>query len=237
MEFFDSEIVEVRKLTHNTNSYLLRFADKKHINYKAGQWVMLKANIDGEEVKKPYSIASPPLLDMEHAEYMELIIKHVPGGKMTDYLFSIDAGTHIGVAGPFGKFILLEPIKEGDIFMATGSGLAPFMAMLRKVFRDHNPKEFYLFFGAINEREIIYADELVRWDKEHKNFHLVVCLSKPSRKWDGEIGYVQDKITNYIKDFKNKQAYLCGLPMMVEQAKQRLLELGVKKENIFQELY
>jgi len=237
MEFFESVVVEVTKLTHNTNSFLLRLAHKKHINYESGQFVMLKTNIDGEEIKKPYSIASPPQLDQEHAEYIEFVIKHVQGGKMTDYLFHLKVGERLDVAGPFGKFILKEPIKEGDLFLATGSGLAPFMSMLRKVFRDDNPKEFFLFFGAINEEEIIYKEELYRWNKEHKNFHLIVCLSKPHKSWQGESGYIQDALTKYVKDFHKKQAYICGIPMMVEQAKKRLLKLGMKKENIFQELY
>lgn len=235
MEFINAELVEIKQLIHNTNSFLFRLEDGKHFSYQAGQFVMLKANIEGEEVKRAYSIASAPPRDMKHAEYIELIIKHVPGGKMTNYLFSLEEGCILQLAGPYGSFILKEPIQEGDIFMATGSGIAPFMAMLRKVFRDHNPKEFYLFFGVRNMEEIIYADELFQWDKEYENFHLIVCLSQPEDGWNDEVGYVQDKLTTHIKNFNNKQAYLCGLPMMLEQSRQRLIELGMKPENVFQE--
>ncbi|NQU98698.1 hypothetical protein HQ533_04480 [Candidatus Woesearchaeota archaeon] len=237
MEFFNAEIVEIKELIHNAKSFLFRLEDGKHFPYQAGQFVMLKANLHGEEVKRAYSIVSPPPKDFKHAEYIELIIKHVPGGKLTDYLFCLNEGSLIEVAGPFGQFILKEPIQEGDIFMATGSGIAPFMSMLRKVFRDHNPKEFYLFFGVRKMKEIIYADELYQWDKEHENFHLIICLSNPEKSWNGEIGYVQDLLEQYVDGFENKQAYLCGLPIMVEQSKQKLIELGVKKENIYHEEY
>jgi len=237
MEFIDAEIVEIKPLIHNTNSFLLRLEDGKHFPYQAGQFVMLRVNIYGEEVKRAYSIASPPPRDIKHAEYIELIIKHVPGGKMTDHLFSLKEGAHIEAAGPYGRFILREPIKEGDIFMATGSGIAPFMSMLRKVFRDHNPKEFYLFFGVRNMEEIIYADELFQWDRQHENFHLIICLSQPEKGWDGEVGYVQDTLTDHIDSFENKQAYLCGIPIMVEQSRQRFIELGMKPENVYQEQF
>ncbi|MFC2136105.1 ferredoxin--NADP reductase [Bacteroidota bacterium] len=237
MEFINAEIVEIKKLTHNTNSFLIRLEDGKHFGYKAGQFVMLKMDVNGEEVKRPYSIASPPPHDMKHAEYIELVIKHVPGGKLTDELFKLKEGAQIQLEGPFGQFILKEPIKEGDIFMATGSGIAPFMGMLRKVFRDHNPKEFYLIFGVRNTDEIIYEDELRQWDEDHEHFHLIICLSQPEKGWRGEVGYVQDILTNYIRDFKDKQAYLCGIPMMMEQSKKRLIELGMKSENIFQEKF
>ena len=198
---------------------------------------MLKAIINGEEVKRAYSIASPPPRDFKHAEYLELIIKYVEGGKLTTHLFSLNRGGVIEVAGPFGRFILKEPIKDGDIFMATGSGIAPFMSMLRKVFRDHNPKEFYLFYGAKDEKEIICKEELNVWNEMHENFHLIICLSEKKQDWKGESGYVQDKLTNYIRTYENKQAYLCGIPIMVEQSRHRLIELGVKKENIYKEKY
>jgi phenol hydroxylase P5 protein len=237
MEFFNADLVEVKQLIHNTKSFLLRLENGKHFPYKAGQFVMVKADVKGEEVKRPYSIASPPPKDMKHAEYIELIIKHVPGGKMTDYLFSLKEGARILMAGPFGRFILKEPIEEGDIFMATGSGIAPFMSMLRKVFRDHSPKEFYLFFGVRNKKEIIYEDELKKWGRQHENFHLIICLSQPEKRWSGEQGYVQDKLTKYVKGFEHKQAYLCGLPMMEQQSRQRLIELGMKPENIYMEKF
>lgn len=237
MDYFNAEIVEIKELTHDTNSFLFRIEEGKHFPYRAGQFVMLKANLNGEDVKRAYSIVSPPPKDFEHAEYIELIIKHVPGGKLTSYLFSLQEYAHIQLAGPFGHLILKEPIQEGDIFMATGTGIAPFMSMLRKVFRDHNPKEFYLFFGVRNSEEIIYRSELRQWDEEHENFHLIICLSEPEDDWDGETGYVQDKLSYYIRDFEKKQAYLCGLPMMIEQSRQKLIEFGVKPENIYFEKY
>lgn len=237
MEYLNAEIVEVKHLTHNTNSYLLRLENNKHFPYKAGQFVMLKADINGGSVKRAYSIASPPPRDFKHAEYIELIIKLVPGGIFTPHIFSQKEGTIVQLAGPFGGLILKEPILEGDIFMATGSGIAPFMSMLRKVFRDHNPKEFFLFYGAKNSREIIYREELEQWDKEHKNFHLIISLSEEEKGWNGEVGYVQDKLKTYIKDFEGKQAYLCGLPIMVEQARQRLIDLGIKPADIYLEEY
>lgn len=237
MELFDAKIVQIKDLTHNTKSFLLRLSNDKHFLYQAGQFVTLIAEIAGKDVRRAYSIASPPPRDEKHAEYIELIVKHVPGGAMTSYLFSLKEGSSIRLAGPFGKFILKEPIQEGDIFMATGSGIAPFMAMLRKVFRDHNPKQFYLFFGAKTQEEIIYAEELLTWNRIHDNFHFIPCLSEPVEDWDGETGYVQDKLHDYIKEFKNKQAYLCGIPMMVSQARDRLMKLGMKEENIYRELY
>lgn len=237
MEFFKAEIVEIKQLTHNTKSFLLRLEENKHFPYKAGQFVMLKENINGEEVKRAYSIASPPPKDFQHAEYIELIIKHVPGGKMTDYVFSLKEGSHLNIAGPYGQLVLQEPIQEGDIFMATGSGITPFMSMLRKVFRDHSPKQFFLFFGVRTKEDIIYREELEEWDKHHNNFKFIVCITDQFEGWDGETGYVQDKLDYYVKDFKNKQAYLCGLPMMVEQSRQRLIELGMKPTNIYREEY
>ena len=90
---------------------------------------MLKIQINGEDIKRAYSIASAPPRDMEHAEYIELIVKHTPGGRMTGYLFKAKVGEWVEIQGPFGKMILKEPISHGDIFMATGSGIAPYLYM------------------------------------------------------------------------------------------------------------
>lgn len=233
----NARIVQIKQLTADVNSFLFCLEDSKYFTYQAGQFVILRANVNGECIERAYSIASPPLRDEAHTEYIELIIKHVPGGKLTSHLFSLKVGSIVELAGPFGKMILKEPIQEGDIFMATGTGIAPFMSMLRKVFRDHNPKEFYLFFGARTKEDIIYNEELYEWTTKHENFHLVICLSKSEGGWDGEVGYVQDKLASYVKDFKDKQAYLCGLPIMVEQSKTVLMKLGVKSDNIYKEEY
>ena len=230
-------IVEIKKLTADVSSFLFRLEDSKHFYYQAGQFVMLKAFVNGKKIERAYSIASPPPRDLVHAEYIELIIKLVPGGKLTSHLFSLKPGAAIELAGPLGKMTLKEPIQEGDIFMATGTGIAPFMSMLRKAFRDNNPKLFYLFLGVRTKEDIIYEDELYEWQKNHKNFHIIITISQPEDGWDGEVGYVQDKLVKYVKDFKNKQAYLCGLPVMVEQSKELLIELGVNSDNIYKEEY
>ena len=202
-----AEIVEIKPLTPNVKSFLLRLDE--HMDFIAGQFLLLKIG----SVSRAYSIASAPPREGV-AEYVELIIKKVPGGKLTTELFKLPVGSFVDVKGPFGKMVLTE--KHGDIFLATGTGIAPFISMLRKLFRDHSPGPMYLFYGARNENEIIYRHELEGLAKIHKNFHLIISLSKPDESWDGDVGYVQDNLTKYIRNFSDKDAYICGLPVMVE---------------------
>src|SRR5213078_2413195 len=136
--------------------------------FVAGQWLSLKANKpDGEEITRAYSIASPPRDDNRFA----LCLNRVQDGFMSNFLCDMNQGDEISCHGPFGDFILRPPTRD-TIFIATGTGVAPFRSMLHWLLADpsrHENKELWLLFGSRTERDIYYHREFLELASAHWN--------------------------------------------------------------------
>src|SRR5438270_11046393 len=113
--------------------------------FVAGQWLSLThTKPDGEEITRAYSIASPP-----DGNRFALCLNRVQDGFMSNYLCDLAPGAEISGQGPFGNFILRPPLRD-TIFIATGTGIAPYRSMLHWLLADparHQNKPFWLLFG------------------------------------------------------------------------------------------
>jgi len=200
-------------------TYLIRFTFEnlsQVFDYQAGQFISVFAEKDGKSISRPYSVASPP----ESKEHMELAIKVVEGGFMSNYLHHVAPGTKLKTIGPLGRFVLLEPPERDIMFVSTGTGVAPFVAMLGHIFAMDYDVELHVVFGVRYLYDLIYRDLFERWAREHKNLHFYPTISRPETPdWKGRVGYVQKIIENEIADKENKDVYICGLHDMVEQVK------------------
>ena len=114
--------------------------------FVAGQWLSFKTNKpDGEEITRAYSIASAPGDNNRFA----LCLNRVQDGFMSNFLCDMKEGEEISCQGPFGDFILRPPLRD-TIFIATGTGIAPFRSMLHWLLADpdrHQDKQLWLLFG------------------------------------------------------------------------------------------
>lgn len=222
--------VEVADLVTPRNKHLrFRFPADREIHFKAGQFIQLFIPIQGEEKPRrtSYSIASAP----EHTHFFDLCVTHVEGGKSSTYLHNLKVGDKVTVLGPLGKFTLPEPVDRDVVFIATGSGIAPFRAMIQHLNFQNFAKDMYLIYGNRFDGDIIYQKDWEQLAAEKKNFKLCLTLSRPE-KWAGAKGYVQDQIESFVPDVKNKHFFICGLSPMINAVNQKLLSLGVPATQI-----
>jgi ferredoxin-NADP reductase len=200
-----------------------------------GQWLSLKTNKpDGEEITRAYSIASPPGDDNRFA----LCLNRVQDGFMSNFLCDMKEGKEISCQGPFGDFILRPPLRE-TIFIATGTGIAPFRSMLHWLLADparHQSKQLWLLFGNRTEN-IYYHDEFLRLAAEHSNFHYLPTLSRGSPDWQGLRGYVQEHVGGIVQGRTDLHAYICGLDKMIKANRELLKALGWDRKSILFEKY
>jgi len=128
------------------------------LGFVPGQWLSLKASTpDGEEITRAYSIASPPSDDARFA----FCLNRVQDGFMSNYLCDMREGAEITFQGPFGAFILRPPLRD-TVFIATGTGIAPFRSMLHWLLADasrHQDRQFWLLFGVRYEQDIYYREK------------------------------------------------------------------------------
>lgn len=209
--------------------------DAPKFGFVPGQWVSLKhAKPDGEEITRAYSIASPP----DGARFA-LCLNRVQDGFMSNYLCDLPEGAEISAQGPFGNFILRPPLRD-TIFIATGTGIAPYRSMLQWLFADpsrHQEKQFWLVFGSRTQRDIYYHDEFLQLAAEHPNFHYMPTLSRGSDNWPGLRGYVQEHVRALAEGHLDRHAYVCGLDKMVSANRELLKSLGWDRKSILYEKY
>lgn len=208
-------------------TYLIRFTFENEpvLDFEPGQFISLFAEKDGKRISRPYSIASWP----ENKDYLELCIKVVEGGFMSNFLHHVAPGAKLPAIAPLGRFVLQEPIPYDTVFVATGTGVAPFVSYLGHIFANNmdNGHDFSLVFGTRYSYELIYHDLILRWEREHPNFHYYPTVSRPETpEWKGRVGYVQKIIQNELKDFGTKQVFICGLNNMVEDVRNLCAQLG-----------
>jgi len=205
-------------------------------DFVPGQWLSLKhTKSDGEEITRAYSIASPPEEDSRFA----FCLNRVQDGFMSNFLCDMNQGDEISCQGPFGDFILRPPMRD-TIFIATGTGIAPFRSMLHWLLADpsrHESKQLWLLFGSRTEQDIYYHREFLRLANEHGNFHYLPTLSRGTPDWQGLRGYVQQQVAEIAAGRSDMHAYICGLDKMIKANRELLKSLGWDRKSIRYEKY
>ncbi len=223
-------------LSEQTRHLEFEVVDRPKFGFVAGQWMSLKASKpDGEEMTRAYSIASPP----SESNQFALCLNRVQDGFMSNFLCDLQVGQELAAQGPFGNFILRPPMRD-TVFIATGTGIAPFRSMLQWLLADahrHEGKKLWLIFGVRTGQDLYYDDEFRRLAAEHANFAYMPTLSRGGPEWKGLRGYVQDHVPGIVNGRSDMHAYICGLDKMVSANRSLLKELGWDRKSIFYEKY
>ncbi len=223
---------EVRELSAWNKHFRCSYSNGEMVDFIAGQFMMVRLQKEGKLVKRAYSICSAPT----HNNYVEFVITKVEGGFVSSWFHDRKVGDPIELEGPFGHFVLKEPLPAEVIFICTGSGVAPFRSMIPIILAQDPNKMIWLFLGVRYEDQILYADEFTELAKKYPNFHFVPTISRP-KNWKGEVGYVQEKLRKFIPNSEGKVIYICGVPNMVDDVKKAAEEIGFPKEKVYYEKY
>ena len=199
-------------LSYNVRSFRLKLAEPAALDFQAGQFMIMNVPKDGQVVKRAYSIASPPY----EQGVLEFAIQHIEGGAASTYFWGLKGGETVSLSGPHGRFILKDPVDYDPVFMATGTGVAPLRGMIKDLFHRNVSRDIWLFFGCRYEHTLLYESEFRSLVGMRRNFHYMPTVSRP-KDWRGEVGHVQQTFQKHIKDFANKEIYICGWLEVVKQ--------------------
>ena len=236
-------LVRARALTPSVRE--LTFAPSPPVAFVPGQWVNLlvrdpSARAGADPLKRSYSIASPPRDDGS----FDLAVTRVAGGPMSERLHAASIGDVFELSHAQGFFTLASP-RRNVLLVATGTGVAPFRAMLNdrsvRAEADELGARFLLLLGAREERDLLYRDEWLGLRAAWKGFDFAPTLSRAEAGWSGRRGYVQAHLAELVADLGGPaaiDAYVCGLQKMVGEVRRALRDaLGVPRERIHHERY
>ena len=235
----EGTLTRARNLTHDIIEMLISCDEDMPADMKAGQY----AEISHENLDKPrsYSFANSP--QQGNPRELLFFVRHVPGGKFTDWLFERDqTGTRFKISAPYGNFWLRDSEKP-MICIAGGSGMSALKAILEHAANNKVKRDAYFFFGARAQRDLYCRSEMEAIHKNWANgktFKFVEVLSDEpdDSDWDGPQGFVtqhlkEEYIDKDVIDASQCQAYLCGPPPMIDAAIAVLIENNMPEDHIF----
>lgn len=162
-----------------------------------------------------------------------------PPGIVSSWLFGLSEGAEVYVSGPFGTFRAQTTDRE-MVFIGGGVGMAPLRAIIHEQLeRVGTTRTMSFWYGAREETDIFYAEEMDDLAARHANFNWTVALSDPapSSQWSGSTGFVHSVVfKQYLQNHpapENCEYYLCGPPLMIRAVMTMLDELGVDRDHIF----
>ncbi|KKM70604.1 hypothetical protein LCGC14_1439110, partial [marine sediment metagenome] len=157
------------------------------------------------------------------------------GGICTTGVFTkLAEGDQVTFNGPYGDFRLSDSDRE-MIWVAGGSGMAPFWSIVRYMAEHDIRRKCTYFFGAVAKRDLFLVDELQVLADRHDWFDFVPALSAPGPEdqWNGETGLITEVVGRHLADGSEMEAYLCGSPGMIHAARDVLLAKNVAPDRVF----
>ena len=208
--------------------------------FKQGQYITLKLKLNGEEVRRSYSLCTAP-----HEKELRVAIKAVKGGLVSSYINSdLKVGDSIEVMTPMGTFYstLAGNQKKNYVLFAGGSGITPMMSILKSILYVEKQSTITLIYANKNEDSTIFKNELDAIAKTNPNLKVVYVFDEPQHPIsDVQKGIVTlDKALQLIENFGGKNAdeyFVCGPGPMMENVKTTLEKLKIAKEKIHIEYF
>lgn len=190
------------------------------LDYKAGQFISFHFTANEKELKRSYSIVTPP----ESSDLIEIAASYVKGGPATELLFGLKPGDVLDTSGPYGRLVLQEEDPKRYILIATGTGVTPYHAMLPELAKRvvNNQIEVDIVLGVQRRESLLYGDAFLDYANQYPGkirFHACYSRDFPeapeSYEHSGRVHTIFDKLnTNPDQDI----VYLCGNPEMIDQA-------------------
>lgn len=239
MQKFQLELEVKENLAPNIYKLIFKIEDGIEFQYQAGQFVGIEV---AEKVKRFYSIASAPShiepqSSQQSAQQIELLVDTSPGGPGSQFFEKVQVGEAVNAMGPFGHFVFKS---KGDVvFVATGTGLAPFRSIILELLAKEYSGKLKLVWGVRKEENLYLVEEFEKLAETHPNFEYIPTLSQGSEEWKGHRG----RVTQYLEEMQLESDevpadfYLCGIKAMLDDAKKILMEKGVAQDKIFFEQY
>jgi ferredoxin--NADP+ reductase len=224
--------------------WVIRIQPDVELPYRPGQYVTIGLHRNGRIIERPYSICSAP-----SEEAIELFIERVPEGELSEPLFDVGVGDELVVRKRTkGLFLRDAPVEQPHLFVATVTGIAPFVSLLRTLATraragEWDPQPITALQGASRAIELGYAEELAALDAEFPWFTYVPTISRPweEPEWSRETGRVEDVLRKYADALEMHRGFgavfLCGHPGMIANSRAIMRRRGFDDKEIREEQY
>lgn len=236
----NATLIEREDLTASVARLVIR-ADEPVPAFVPGQYFALGLTVEGRLLQRPYSTASVP----PGRTGLEFLVRLVPGGAFTPLLWRLAPGDRLRIGRPKGLFRLAPDDRRAHLLIATGTGLAPFIAMTAELAAREAGPRAVVVHGVARADELAYRDRLEGWQRRGSSVVYLPAVSRPddpaNRGWTGLTGRLDAALPEVMDraalDPAETITYLCGNPAMIAAVTAALRLRGVPPEAIVSEQY
>jgi CDP-4-dehydro-6-deoxyglucose reductase, E3 len=223
-------IQKMERLADDVMALYLKLPANERLQFLAGQYLEFLLR-DGS--RRSFSLANPPHDD----ELLQLHVRHVPGGHFTDHVFGkMKERDILRFEGPHGTFFLREESDKPIVLVASGTGFAPIKAVIEHALAEEVRRPMTLYWGGRRPKDLYLNQLPVKWAAEHAGFRYVPVISDalPEDAWSGRTGFVHRAVMEDLPDLSGHQVYACGVPVMVDSAKQDFMaRCGLPEDEFY----
>jgi ring-1,2-phenylacetyl-CoA epoxidase subunit PaaE len=207
-------------------------------NFKAGQFLTLRASIDGKDVRRSYSISSSQNSYVQNGT-LEVGIRPVQGGVFSNWAATqLKVGDVLRVMPADGRFIVQRPRAIHRVGFAAGSGITPILSILSSTLEDQSESKFTLVYGNRRMDSVMFNEALQDLKDRYPNrLTLIHVLSRQAQEvplLEGRIdeAKVKEIVSSLLPAASMDEVFICGPEAMIEATEKALLEVGVPARNI-----
>jgi ferredoxin-NADP reductase len=229
-------VSEIFEETPSTKTFRLVAEEGYLPPFQAGQYINIFVEAGGVRTSRPYSISSSPT----QRGYYDIAIRRVEDGFISSHLLDkVKIGDKFESTSPSGTFHH-NPLFHGNdlVFLAGGSGITPFMSMIREVADRGLDRRIHLIYGNQDMNDVIFHDEIRNIIERHPSIGLSIVISSPPNDYRGLTGFITAELMkDVLGNVSSKTFYLCGPEAMYPFCLKELDKLGIKKSKIRTEVY
>ncbi len=224
-------VARIEQLNHDVIQLFLKLPEGQRLQFLAGQYLEFLL-ADGR--RRAFSIANAPHDD----ELIELHIRHVDGGKFTDWVFNkLEERSILRIEAPLGSFVLDESSQRPMLFVGGGTGFAPLKGQIEHAIHHGEQRPMALYWGVRASRDLYMPGLPEKWAKEQEGFRFETVLSEPDADWDGRSGWVHEAVLQDHPDLSGFDIYMAGPPVMIFAARDAFRAAGALDEHMFSDAF
>ena len=237
--------LNIKDITRQTDQCVsITFAVPDHLKedykFKAGQYITLKTDIEGKEVRRDYSLCTSP-----SSGNLTVAVKEVENGTFSKYANQVlKVGDTLDVAQPQGRFTFTPDTSKTRTIaaFAAGSGITPVLSILKTVLEEEPNSKFVLVYGNKTLKDTIFLNDLLDIQNKYSDRLTIQFLYSQSQEKDALFGRIEKSTVNFIvknkyKDVNIDAFYLCGPEGMINTVKDVLAENNIEDNKVFFELF
>ena len=239
---YNATLIRREDDTDDLGYFWVRF-DGEPTPFEPGQYMTTGVVTDGKMLQRPYSVASSP---RTAGDGYEFYVRLVPVIRFTTALWRLPLGHRMRMIGPKGKFLLEPDDNRTHLFVSTGTGIAPFISMMRTQLIDKKPRRVVMLNGVSYEHDLGYRPLLEEWQRTGEYpVQYIPTVSRPNDKanagWTGRTGRVENVVLEVCREQRLRPdktvVYICGNPEMIINVETLLMNAGFPEFHVKKELY